>query len=74
MVLCRIIENLEQRAGWGANDIVDVAGDKKEDDEKDGASECADADAVDHDLGAFDSSVGNFYQGQRLEYLMSKVV
>lgn len=62
MVLSGIIKNLKQRTSRGGNNIVDVSGDKEKDDEEHYAGECADADAIDHDLGAFDGGVGDFYK------------
>lgn len=46
-------QDLQQRSCGRADDLVDVAGDEEKDDEEDGAGESADADADDHDLGAF---------------------
>lgn len=62
MVLGRIIEDLEQGTSRGGDNIIDIARDEEKDDEEDCAGECADADAVDHDLGAFDGGVGDFYR------------
>jgi len=62
MVLSRIIENLQQRTSREGNDIVDITWHEEKDDEEDYAGECADTDAVDHDLEAFDGGVGDFYK------------
>lgn len=53
-------EDLQQRASLGADDIVNVASHKEQDDEKDGTSKGADANADDHDSRTFGSGMGDF--------------
>lgn len=53
-------QNLQQRACCRADDLINVAGYEEQDYEEDGAGKGADADADDHDLGAFQGGVGDF--------------
>lgn len=53
-------ENLKQRPGSRADDLVYVASNEEQNNEEDGAGEGTDGDADDHDLGTFDGRTGNF--------------
>jgi hypothetical protein len=56
-----IEQDLQERAGFAGDDGVNVAGYEEEDYEEDGTSEDADADARDHNAGAFARCLGDFF-------------
>ncbi|KAL9094136.1 MAG: hypothetical protein Q9165_003551 [Trypethelium subeluteriae] len=66
MAVGRVLQDLAEGPGGGVDGVVDVAGDEEEDSEEDEAREGADPHAVDHDLWAFDGSVGDLFDHVRL--------
>lgn len=59
-VLCRIIDNGQERTSSPIDHVVHWPTHKQHDDQEDQSSYCSDADACDHDLWTFDRGVGNF--------------
>jgi hypothetical protein len=62
VVLGRVVENLKKGTGRGVDNIIDVSGNKQQDDQENSTGEGTNHDTEDHDLGAFDRSVGDFFE------------
>jgi hypothetical protein len=57
----RRVEDLEERAGGGIDDFVDIAGNEEEDQEEDESREDANTNTADHDFRTFNPWIGNFF-------------
>lgn len=62
VIFGRVIQNLEQRPSRRVDDVVNISWDEEQDDQENGASKGADAHTGNHDFGALDRSVGDFWK------------
>jgi hypothetical protein len=55
-----VLQDSQERAGGGLDDVVDVTSDEQQNDEEDGSSDGTDTHAGNHNLGALHGGVGDF--------------